>query len=318
MVVTQVQRGPAGRLARDLGVQGRPVLSFLCAPTPGDTVRRSLDLHDRSVRLRVWVDGQDVTGVVDDATATNPDIPEASAPRVPDVEVAMLRRQVEEQRALLRQLEASTAAATNFLELTLKEVGLAHGRHAAAQAQLEEGVKATQKNAHELKNLEMSHVTTQVAEMHKLENLNVKKLGELTQAAHDQLNLSLELQKAMRASLKPENWRDVIQATKDIAQVVVQGPLGSLANGVIQAMVGRQRGHDVSAGQILDMQVLASEHVRARIMQARNLLAALAPHAVTHTCAVTTDFLEGQLSLDALAHVLQTHLSRATVVQQGR
>ncbi|MCY0985808.1 hypothetical protein OV203_01610 [Nannocystis sp. ILAH1] len=316
LVVTQVQRGPPSRLARELGVQGRPMLSVLIAPTPPALARQSLEVHDRSARLRVFVDGAEVTDTFDDL---GPDLPHASsATPLQDVEVVGLRQQVEEQRTSLRQLESQTSAATRFLELVMKEIAEAQARHAKVQTALEQATKTTQGHAQDLQDKEMRHVLAQVEELHRLDKEQVKKLHELAQESITMLGVSTQLQAAMRASLRPQTWRDTITATKELMQTVVQGPVAVLATGWMQSMVAQKRGHDVSVAQVLDAQVLVGEQARARYHRLRTLLAQLAPHPVTHTAAVVGDFLEGQVPLEAVAHVLQTHLARATVVQQGR
>ena len=71
----------------------------------------------------------------------------------------------------------------------------------------------------------------------------------------------------------------------------------------------------MSTAQILDAQVLAGEHARMRWIHLRSMLHTLPPHALTQVAAVVADYLEGQVAIEVVAHVLQTHLSRATVVQ---
>jgi len=212
------------------------MLSFLVAPTGASVVRQSLELHDRAARLRVWVDGSDVTGLLEDPSA--PDIPQATpAAPMQDVEVAGLKQQLEEARAQLRQLDAQTGAAQRFLELLLHEIAQAQERHKRVTSTLEETTKTSQDNAAKVQDGAWKHSQAQLTQLYATETESVQKLNALAREALATLGLSAELQQAMRANLKPQTWRDTLTAAKDLVQVVVQGPVAMVANSVAQSMV---------------------------------------------------------------------------------
>lgn len=320
LVITQVQRGPTSKAARELGVQGRPVLSMLIRHTDPRIVANSLEIHDRKGH-KVWVDGVDCTPTVLDEPTPPPEpvVTTATAPTpIVDPELGLLRRQAEEQRVQIRQLEQQAAAAQRFLELLLTEIEDAHKMHHTVRDQIEQAGATSFKNANRLQDEAVHHALEQLRAVQGAERGNVEKLRDLMKDTNETLGLSAELQARMREALKPQTWRETIHAAKDFLSQVVAGPVGMIGHGWIQAQLSARRGQQVDTVTVLDMQALHAERLRARYTWLRSMLVTQPPHQVTQAIAVTADYIEGQIGEQALAHYVKHATAPRDTVSQGR
>lgn len=312
------KRGPAGATERDLGIKGAPILSFLLHAGDVRLLEHSIEVHDRSARMHVWIGGVDVTPGLsrsDEApsVATTP----TPVTSIHDPEVAVLRRQLEEQRALVRQAEQQAEAARRFLELILGEIESAHETHKKIREQIEAAGAKSFNHTNTLQDQAMQHALGQLRQLQEVEQVNVNKLKDLVKGTADTLALSDELQRRIRESLKPQTWKETIVAVKELGQAVVAGPVGLIGQGYIQSLLMARRGQQVDTAEVLDMMSLGGQQIRSRFVQLRTVLLTLPPHQATQAAAVAADFLDGQVAIEALRHFFHAATQPRETVRQG-
>jgi len=341
VIVTEPHKGNQTKLARELKVQGLPVLRFLIPKTARKIVENSLEsLVDRRTRTRAYCDGVELTATLsddlDDDAATGVGggggggVPVAS--QTPEQAVVSLH--LREQQSLLEQYKAMVNEQRrqfelNRLALASQNATLAtlNGDVDAARTRLKDVLhdhdlilKIDLKETLEIRQDNRAALRAAVREFHEGDKEVAARQKDQMATIKEFHTATSELQKLVLDLLKraPSSFDEKLRAAKELLDMLLKSSVGEATTEVLattMAMLAARLGAAVSPEQVVDSFLRNGAEYRERSVQLR-MLANLQPSEASASLLVAVDFLEGQLPPEVVIQHLKRH-QRVTVTQTG-
>lgn len=341
VIITEPHKGNPTKLARELKVQGLPVLRFLIPKSARAIVANSLEcLVDRRSRTRAYCDGVELTATLsddldEDTATTAGSAAVASTPIASQTpESAIVALHLREQQALLDQYKLMVTEQRRQFELNRlalaqqntalanlnTDVDTARARLKATLHDHDQILKTDLKDTIEIRNDNRAALREAMRNYHEDEKqvgLRQKEQMEVIKTFH---GATADLQKVVLDLLKraPSSMEDKLKAAKELLETLLKSSVGEAATEVLattMAMMAARVGAAVSPEQVVDSFLRNGAEYRERSVRLR-MMANLQKSDASSSLLVAVDYLEGQLPDDVVMHHLQSR-SRVTVTQTG-
>jgi hypothetical protein len=341
-VVTEPHRGNRTRLARELSVEGLPILRFIAPQCDHCKVQDVLDnsleiLVKRRTQFRVFRNGVELVVVpsddIDDepGAAASQGTPVATPTQTPSE--ASSQYLVREQQGLLEQLRGAVADQRRLFELGQLSLARQQDALVAANKQVEDArdrVKTVLKSHDDILDDDLKttialrqQTRASIKEDLAAHNANLKQFHEGTQG---QLSFTAELQKTTLAlqnllvehlQQKPTPFEDKLKIVRETADALLQSNLGEAGTQVAAVYLANlfaTFGGRVSVAQVMDGFFVRGAEFRKRMVTLRTMLAMHLATDNGHAMSTAADYLEGAVGEDAVDLLLR----RTVKVTQAR
>lgn len=345
-VVTEPHRGNRTRLARELSVEGLPILRFIAPQCDHCKVQDVLDnslelLVKRRTQYRVFRNGVELVVVpsddIDDepAAAASQGTPVATPTQTPGEASSLFL--VREQQGILEQLRGAVADQRRLFELGQLSLARQQESLVALNKQVDDArdrVKTVLKGhddilEDDLKTTIALRKSTRTSIKEDLEayNASLKQFHEGTQG---QLGFTAELQKTTlglqnllmehltRASeQKPTSLEDKLKIVRETADALLQSNLGEAGTQVAAVYLANlfaTMGGRVSVAQVMDGFFVRGAEFRKRMVTLRTMISIHLATDNGHAMSTAADFLEGAVGQEAVDLLLR----RSVKVTQAR
>jgi hypothetical protein len=300
-VVTEPHRGNRTRLARELSVEGLPILRFIAPQCDHCKVQDVLDnsleiLVKRRTQFRVFRNGVELVVVpsddIDDepGAAASQGTPVATPTQTPSE--ASSQYLVREQQGLLEQLRGAVADQRRLFELGQLSLARQQDALVAANKQVEDArdrVKTVLKSHDDILDDDLKttialrqQTRASIKDDLAAHNANLKQFHEGTQG---QLSFTAELQKTTLAlqnllvehlQQKPTPFEDKLKIVRETADALLQSNLGEAGTQVAAVYLANlfaTFGGRVSVAQVMDGFFVRGAEFRKRMVTLRTMLA---------------------------------------------
>lgn len=337
IIITEPHKGNRTKLARELKVEGLPVLRFMIKGDSRAIMSNSLEsLVDRRGRTRAYCDGVELTATLSDdldedsTTSSTGTSNAAVASQSPESAVVALH--LREQQALLEQTKAMIVEQRRLLELgrmsltsqdaTLsrlnKDVEDARGRLKATLADHDGILKSDLKDTLDIRRDNRIALRESVKAFHDGEKDVASRQKDQMEVIRDFHGATAQLQKIVFDLLKraPSSMEEKLKAAKELLETVLKSSVGEATTEILattMAMLAARVGAAVSPEQVVDSFLRNGAEYRERSVRLR-MMANLQKSEASSSLLVAVDYLEGQLPDDVVLHHLKAHM-RTTVTQ---
>lgn len=341
-VVTEPHRGNRTRLARELSVEGLPILRFIAPQCDHCKVQDVLDnsleiLVKRRTPFRVFRNGVELVVVPsDDIDDEPPAAPSQGTPVATPTQTpseANSQYLAREQQGLLEQLRGAVADQRRLFELGQLSLARQQDTLLALNKQVDDArdrVKTVLKSHDDILDDDLKttialrqQTRASIKEDLAAHNANLKQFHEGTQG---QLGFTAELQKTTLAlqnllvehlQQKPTPFEDKLKIVRETADALLQSNLGEAGTQVAAVYLANlfaTFGGRVSVAQVMDGFFVRGAEFRKRMVTLRTMLAIHLATDNGHAMSIAADYLEGAVGQDAVDLLLR----RTVKVTQAR